>query len=471
MSYRDALSALISASLGNSTGALRQNPLQKARKGIEEVFTRAGASPDGFELERLYKKLFAIVSADAGWEQITQSDWRNSAYLLSRNGWELAKNINFKSRYAPFLMASRLTRPLKALIFVYFRDFNMAEPSVRWIALLIRDNLGGSGDGTTQVWSARHNQYQVFDPSTGPSRVADLILKSSQTPMEVLCELGLDGTLATAGFVTVAYDAALTAVSSELRSRRTGTALLSRLLSWSGQNSELTFPERRVAIVHALMSPWRDGSDPEENVRLLIIKFLERRLGDPRIRREKWIGVDGWAVKILLRWLTRETVRQFFQIIDQDALDAHWKWRRRFWMAYYERGVLDEAWLALGPSAQRSVSFSLPDGHLKAGRLNGGSDNNQSVLIMRVRHLTIVERSHNGKCRIWVNAKQAPRLYLEKYNSWDLTRGDAILASSYNSTGIAHTQSQTGYWQRRIAEFIAAETGIRVRHDEYMADI
>ena len=140
-------------------------------------------------------------------------------------------------------------------------------------------------------------------------------------------------------------------------------------------------------------------------------------------------------------------------------------------MAYYERGVLDEAWLALGPSARKFLSLRPRDAQLSAGRLDGGVDDAQSVLIMRIRHLTIVERSHNGKCRIWVKAQRSPRLYEEKYKSAELMTGDAQLVASHASTGISHTHSQTGTWQRRIASFIASETGIHLRHDEYMAHV
>jgi hypothetical protein len=46
--------------------------------------------------------------------------------------------------------------------------------------------------------------------------------------------------------------------------------------------------------------------------------------------------------------LARASLDLFFKLIDEHALDAQWRYRHAFWLAYLEQGVIADAWLALG---------------------------------------------------------------------------------------------------------------------------
>ena len=45
------------------------------------------------------------------------------------------------------------------------------------------------------------------------------------------------------------------------------------------------------------------------------------------------------------RWLARASLDVFFKLIEEHALEAHWRYRQAFWLAYLQKGIISDAWL------------------------------------------------------------------------------------------------------------------------------
>ena len=182
----------------------------------------------------------------------------------------------------------------------------------------------------------------------------------------------------------------------------------------------------------------------------------------PNHRDKGWRFVDEKSIKLVFRWLIGESLEQFFSIIDSMALEHQWKYRKAFWKAYYDKGVLDEAWVAFGPGAILHAR-RLFGANFSAGELEGATQSNQSVLIIKIKDLVLAEWSHNGKCRAWKsNDKFSPATYKSKYYGSSLRTSSMKIVKTLQQDGISHQQSENYHWQRRLAEFIYDETGIRM---------
>ena len=176
------------------------------------------------------------------------------------------------------------------------------------------------------------------------------------------------------------------------------------------------------------------------------------------------------------RWLARASLDLFFKLIDEHALEAHWRYRHAFWSMYLEKGAIDDAWLALGGQAYSSASAVRELGGAY-GRLRGpGVAGNQSALILRIGPLMIGEISHNGKLRVWpANWPNAPQLGRQEYDRTDLTSKclpfplNPHFGRGGNSSGngLSHIRSPSGYWQGSAAALIEHYTSIRASPREW----
>lgn len=162
-------------------------------------------------------------------------------------------------------------------------------------------------------------------------------------------------------------------------------------------------------------------------------------------------------------WLVEKTMEDFFSLLSHVAktqadADIHWKYRRRFWNAYLQKGYIDEAWVALGPNAyEQAPDFVKGANHYARLR---GVNSRHSVLIMKIGELVITEWSHSGSYRIWNFSRNAPEFYKNTY-----VRSDIIENCDHSGS---HHGNTTGKWQEKVALYIKQRTGIKVLPRDYM---
>ena len=67
-----------------------------------------------------------------------------------------------------------------------------------------------------------------------------------------------------------------------------------------------------------------------------IQSYVLQKWGDPRIAGSDWHGVSDEARQIFTRWITKEDLRFFFDVVAKACNDQKFAYRKAFWMAYLE---------------------------------------------------------------------------------------------------------------------------------------
>jgi hypothetical protein len=220
----------------------------------------------------------------------------------------------------------------------------------------------------------------------------------------------------------------------------------------------------------ALLLPWASQNPPDEH-RELISDTLIAHAGDPRTTRRqvRWEAVKEHqreAFDLFLAWLTRASVLQFLDVVGEVARDDHWRYRRAFWVSYLEAGHIGCAWVAFGanaaPLARRmqaglaKQSADAPFGEIERGT---GKGPDWSALIMQIGDLVIADWSHSGKYNVWRrNSSGKPRFFQRRYYA------DELDSAPYRDS---HIGSDRYYWQSKLADLIANETGLRTNRSAW----
>jgi hypothetical protein len=271
------------------------------------------------------------------------------------------------------------------------------------------------------------------------------------TPLDAaLVEAGLHGQTAGGGMESAAFSEALGILRKELeQSTANHAAILRRALTWAELNDNLRFTNLRIQLAEALLQPWLTAQ-PSAEVEKNILSLLLKHYNDPRLYRQHWIGISESSQQIVRRWLTKNSLEQFIAVVRRVAKASHWRFREAFWMSYYKKDVIDEAWILFGRAA-RSYARQAFEEATGFGEIQGGQPNH-CVLLLRIGDLTIADWSHDGKCHVWVGDNRgAPKLYKLNNLTWELKR-DADYEQS-------HHGSERHTWQERVANYIYDKTG------------
>jgi EH_Signature domain len=254
-------------------------------------------------------------------------------------------------------------------------------------------------------------------------------------------------------------------------------ATIRRILEWSRNSlpgerlqSITRYPQHRILLADTLVQPWYQGHPPE-SLRSQLLTHFVKHYGDPRHldivhHGHHWQGVAEPTVQTVKRWMVGDTLRGFMRLLQLTADDI-WRYRERFWMAYYDKGLIEEAWLALGNDAARAAKReSRADDWAQYGTL-GSAMPNQSVLFLRIGHVVFMEWSHSGSLRACLaDDPSAPPLYQPEYNANELRRARSLdFHNGMNEQPqLRHAGSSSGSWQRKARDFITNHTGAAL-HD------
>jgi hypothetical protein len=444
--------------------ALRVRPLvAESANRIELLFgdglnARPPQLPDN---AALWKRLDA-ADRSGDHSAINDRDWRDSPWC----GWQtegsaipLFRRPKFARHYCRWIKGRRRQGDYRRLVQGWLLNFDRENPSP-FAATLIVPACTLWPDW---LWARRHASLELFDADNGPANLASQVLDDLRPVREVLRERGLGDWLQTGGYAEAAFAAALGDLPRRLQmsvDEARGLDLVRRILDWAESSAgDLQFPGLRKQLVEALLIPWQQAAPPKA-VERTITSFLLKTCGDPRMQRARWNGVDETATNVFKRWLTGATLEAFVRVIERVAEKDHWKYRKAFWMGYYRAGHILDAWVALGPDAER-IARQIDDLRGQSSRLVGQCQSNHCVLLLRIGNLVVADWSHNGKCRVWRDRQRhAPLLYRKQYDAGDLRVGADI--------EVVHQQASAGGWQRKIHDHICDLTGIRLSPSSYM---
>lgn len=423
-----------------------QSEVQKVSVLLAERFDSTGRIPNREDLRALLIRFDAAAKSNT-LTKFSRREWSKAIWGIWDASFPLSSHETFWAELQVLLRSSNRRTLYKNLILTYLREFDESDSGVRRAAQLIREFLRLEGQ-RDWLWTRRHATFQLFDPTAAPSEIASLLLSSEHPVDAVLAEAGCTGVAAASGLERAAFRKSLTDMQQSA-SVTIRVSQINRIITWATKEGALRYPSIRAELADSLLLPWQKVL-PAAEIKKEIQSFVLRHYGDPRIDRAGWHHVSEGAQQVIRRWLTKATLDQFIAVVTKVAEEGHWKYRKAFWMAYYQHDLIDDAWVLFGKEAQ--IFAKLADEEIKSiGYLLAGGLSNHCVLMLQIGGLTIADWSHSGACRIWkAGNKNAPALY-KNYRA-DVLRVKADFEQ-------AHHGSKRHTWQESIARYIRDMTG------------
>jgi hypothetical protein len=411
------------------------------------------ATPE--EIGALQARLLALFKR-MGMAGLSVSEFRCIPEGLWHGPKPLDKEGEFYRQFLERLRSERRRSVLRRLINAFLSRYPRGAETFSSAADLITAEIVHS----RSPYLSLANDWNAFDKQDGTSALAAEILSRGPVVLEVA---GLSEDRWTFHFVEAVFrDACLRLDPKDIE--KLGH-LQSLAVRPTGARSErLRYPDSRGVLFEALLGRWRGKPPPPDSPeKRTLIAFIDAFAGDPRSFPSEWTGVDEQLKKTYLRWLASASLKQFFDIVEhslrnqEDNIRNMWKKRRCFWQAWVDRGHVDEAWVAFGPSAfddARRTSKRDPSFGSNYAKVEQSRSPYHSALIMKFGDHKVVEWSHNGRCWIWPEGKGAPDTGKSTY--WD-----DELREAPNS--VVHREG----WQTRVNEQIFELTKKRLRKSDW----
>lgn len=435
--------------------------------------------PDMLDIGERLRKVYARARATT-YADLTRSElrklpyayWSNSAPVLTqveidlvRQYWEIHLPEALKSN------PRRAKRWLAPLFFIYCECFSQSNSEFLDFARRLVSAIQLAEGLFAQKLQTLQRDFRFFIPSEAPGKLAGhFFLGRAKTLDGLLQDLHLWPGFLASDFGSAVFRAGLVVSADNLRDAQT----VHRLMDWSKRMpASLVKTPFRVLYANALLSCWA-GHKPADSLKNILIDYFLKQYGDPRFQSHlhyQWDGVSQQAKGVILNWLTGDTLRGFMKLLQRTADDI-WQYRQKFWMAYYERGYIDEAWMALGDHAWWAAqSLKTDQKGMGCARLDGGAASNQSVLLLKIGGLVFTEWSHNGSLRAYRDGgPQAPNLYQSSYHGSDLRAATSLdFHDGLNmNPELRHMNAEGGTWQRKARDFIRRQTNVHLSDSEIL---
>ncbi|MFG6415482.1 EH signature domain-containing protein [Roseateles sp. DC23W] len=424
------------------------------------------------------RKLYAAARAD-GYQHLGRGALRRLPYALWVEGEPPLSSTDpeliraYWDQHLPEAVrdARAAKRWLVPLFYVYCHTFRKPDTDFQDFAHRIRLALTAASGPAAERFSRLHAEQRWFSPNEVGIYLGKTIAQGPGQVRDVLATLELWPGFVEEPICSEAFAGALRAPNDVLSQER----VIERMKSWaradSGPKSApmLRYGEHRVALADGLVKPWLQQK-PADGIRHGLASFLIKHYGDPRMLTEvhaghRWQGVAPATIATVRRWLVGDTLQGFMRLLQLTA-DEIWRHRERFWMAYYDHGAIEEAWLALGSQAawHAQRAFSKAD-WAQYGALVSGATSDQSVLFLRIGQMIFMEWSHNGALRACAYTDaDVPAMYLPEYRGEELRNVESYdFHNGQNQRPqLMHMNSEGGTWQRKARDFIAQHTGVRL---------
>ena len=200
------------------------------------------------------------------------------------------------------------------------------------------------------------------------------------------------------------------------------------------------------------------GIDASTALRQPVQSYVLQEWQDPRIAGADvyWRDVSDEARQIFTRWITKEDLRFFFDVVAKACSDEKFAYRKAFWLAYLERisfcrPVLrkdSEHLFRHDPQALQYYRDRSP-ATLK------GSNPDQHAFIIQMEKFTFVEFSTAGACYVYHNANLPFELGDSEYNMKELRIKNRAIHRVF------HKYSEVYRWQNKFASWLEYEIDIK----------
>ena len=199
------------------------------------------------------------------------------------------------------------------------------------------------------------------------------------------------------------------------------------------------------------------GTDASEVLRQPVQSYALQEWQDPRIAGgdARWRDVSDKAREIFTRWITKEDLRFFFDVVAQACDDQKFEYRKAFWLAYLEhisfcRPVLRRDAEYLFSNDRQALQYYQDR---RPATLTGGNRDQHAFIIQMGDH-TFIEFSTAGACYVYRNADLPFELGDSEY------RMDELRSPLWAERRIIHGSSERYSWQSKFASWLGYEIGI-----------
>lgn len=429
--------------------------------------------PPFLEIGKKLRKIYETKNNN--YEILSASEWRKMPYAFWVTNELDLDNIfpNLYEKYWTEILpgalqdsSRRAKRWLMPLFFIYCLQFDAINHSFQNFSSKFQHVLPLACGSFAEKLRGLNEQQKFLNPELAPETLARFLFLAKNIQMTDV----MQNNLLWPGFEGSKLGQAIFAETLKLppeNLRELGTA--QNVMGWmSNMPSPIVKTDLRVAFADGMLLPWHKGGEFSENLKKILLDFFLQNYGDPSFKRYlnyQWDGVNPEAIKVMHYLLTGDTLRGFMRILERTADDI-WRYRQKFWMAYYEAGHIEEAWMILGNDARRiAKNDSKTAASGRYGRLEGGATQNQSVLLIRIGGLIFSEWSHSGSLRAYhEDDSNAPAFYQLGYQGQELRDPQSLdFHDGLNMRPeLRHTHSNYGTWQRKARDMIRRHTGINL---------
>ena len=474
----DSLRAVLDAFLENPPVFHRSRIPQSAvqiTKATERLIEQFGnlepKPPSASDLAEIYLRVKNAWQTEDG-SSLSQRDIRMAPWVFFYPASQEAEWLGVQPNVIWAYQSSTAAKPNRstlALLREFLRASKPEHPTHSDIRSLLQVRLLESKvthSPSVRRWQERCLKFGLLR-SNNAGRLLEVWHESEMHVEDLLIAAGLSPGLERSELMQRAIKEILRKVRDGLEQRWMRVDELSRHLEWLCEGNQLRLSELRVEIAEALLGPYTGTARPTKEVSAVLRPFFLNHFGDPRLRASGWAGVPEPQRQVLMRLLVELALQDFFRLLDNTAQDDHWMYRKKFWTAYLDKGVIDHAWIVLGPEARAMARQNLKSQEvLSSGSLTGaGVQSNHSVLLMKIGSITVAEWSHNGRCRFWLESnRKAPSLYRPSYEGRELNN----LAAP--DCEVTHAGSPYATWQRKAVNWLEERTRVRLQRYQYMPD-
>ena len=374
------------------------------------------------------------------------------ALWIRVDGGCVAANPSLLAQYLQTIAALKKRSHFRALASSYLWNFAPNGPGISAVARTLRTLL----EIAPPKWRERHQRWDIFAGPGAVQMVARHFMNAGsdeQAIAEAAKRIGFEKMLVQGGMSKAAFCAALQGYASAPNLKS-----LDQLTVWR----KFAAKEEKFCnsdYAEGLLLPWV-GNAPSEDIKSETLLAL-RDYKNPRVHPANWASVNDKARQVMHRWLVGVSIEQFFDVIDRTSPGPGrhmWPARRKFWLAYHNRGNLLDARAIFGKNGLNYLYGSRDVDYAKLG----GALSNQAVLLMQIGDLTIADWNLSGRCRIWNRGNKSSPRFDQSFYSADELRED----SDAEDGGIRHDPQ--GRWREKVVSHIKGQAGIDIPRSEYL---
>jgi EH_Signature domain len=350
-------------------------------------------------------------------------------------------------------------RVIRALAASFLQSFHAALPGLSMVSSI----LAKLAHMARSPYDNLQSKFRAFETVEGPKRLGqEAVLQQISIPT-LLGRLGLGAQTSMGGFAAFCTGQSLK--ESETARGLTGALRLKlvRMLS-EDVNGKVAFEATKPSIANALLRPYAT-QEPTKVEKDAVLDYLSAIIGDPRLNPARWTSMPE-AREIALRWYTEQSLRQFLDIVDRVADPGMWRYRRRFWESIHAKGMIDSAWVVFDSSGADLAQHTFGK-QIRFGRFDGSVQKGHAVLMLSIGGSLVAEWSHNGRCHIWNDGNQGPRMFQSYYSPESLRASGSGNLDTQSRFSQVHDGSESYSWQGKVANRIHNITGVRIRPVEY----